>query len=102
MSRGFSLRGAAAGAFVNAMMGKAPDSEEDKQMRIATFIHMEMKRNNKDGEHKARLIVKCVAKEGIDKALEIITGIKTEAAPPEPPSDLPAPARRPAPRRKTG
>lgn len=96
MSRGITLRGAAAGAFVEAMMGKRPRSDDDKYMRIATFIHMGMKRNNKDGEDKARRIVECLTKEGLDKTLEIITGVKSEGAPSTPASE----PRRLAPPRK--
>ena len=42
-SRGITLKGNAAQAFVEMAMGKAPKTEDDEFLRIATLIHMEMK-----------------------------------------------------------
>lgn len=74
MGRTISLRGAAAAAFIEGSMGKKPKTDDDKHMRIATYVHMEMARKNKDGEARAKLIIKCLSKEGIDKCLDIIEG----------------------------
>lgn len=81
-SRGISLRGAAAGAFVEMLTGRSPKTEDDKQIRIATAIHFAMKKNTKIGEDQARAIVSVLAREGIDKTLEHITGIKAEPVAP--------------------
>jgi hypothetical protein len=69
--RGVTLKGAAAGAFINSMMGKEPKTDDDKHMRIATFVHMEMKVGNQD---KAKLIIKSLCERGIDKTLEQMEG----------------------------
>jgi hypothetical protein len=77
MSRGVTLKGDAAKAFVEGMFGKKPKTDDDAYMRIATYVHMEMSRKGKEsiqGHLKARLIIKCLSKEGIDKCLDIIEG----------------------------
>lgn len=74
MSRGITLKGAAAGAFVESILGKKPKTDDDKHMRIATFIHMEMKHGTKESEAKARLIVKSLVERGLDKTLDQMEG----------------------------
>lgn len=37
-SRTVSFKGAAAGAFVNALMGKPPADDDEKLERVATFV----------------------------------------------------------------
>lgn len=69
--RGITLKGAAAGAFINSMMGKEPKTDDDKHLRIATFVHMEMKVGN---EEKAKLIIKSVAERGLDVTLAQMEG----------------------------
>lgn len=74
MSRGITLKGAAAKAFIEGSMGLKPKTDDDKHMRIATYVHMEMATKTRTGERKAALIVKCIAEEGLDKALDLIEG----------------------------
>lgn len=54
MGRGKSvtLKGAAAGAFVEMLTGRAPKTEEDEFLRYATMVHMEMKVGNTDNAVK--------------------------------------------------
>ena len=74
MGRGVTLKGAAAAAFINGQMGKAPETDDEKYMRIATYVHMEMASKTKEWEKKAKRIVECLTKEGIDRTLAIIEG----------------------------
>ena len=72
--RGITLKGAAAGDFINAMMGKPPKNDDDKHGRIATFVHMEMASKTDAGREKAKLIIKSLCERGIDKTLEQMEG----------------------------
>lgn len=72
--RGITLKGAAAGAFINAMRGKAPKTDDDKHARIATFVHMEMSTKTEAGMDKAKLIIKALCEHGIDKTLDQMEG----------------------------
>lgn len=73
-NKGITLKGDAAGAFINAMMGKQPQTDEDKHFRIATFVHMEMASKTKAGYDKAKLIIKSLCERGIDATLAQIEG----------------------------
>jgi len=46
LSKGVTLKGATAGAFIEMMTGKAPKNEDDEYLRYATAIYMEMKVEN--------------------------------------------------------
>jgi hypothetical protein len=72
MGRGrtVTLKGAAAGAFVEAMRGKKPASEEDKYLRLATFIHMNMSTKQ---EEKAILILKSLKENGLDFTVRLLS-----------------------------
>lgn len=59
-SRGVTLKGASAGAFVDAMRGKRAETDDERATRIATFVHMEMK----DRPNVAAALVKLVAEKG--------------------------------------
>jgi hypothetical protein len=76
MGRGITLKGAAAGAFVEAMAGRRPRTEEDKHTRIATFVHLEMKLGTRAGEERARAIVRFLAEHGVDETLDAMEGRK--------------------------
>lgn len=67
--RGVTLKGAAAGAFIAAMRGDAAETVDDKALRVATFIHMEMK----DRPQVAASLVKLVAEKGLDAAAKACT-----------------------------
>jgi len=68
-SKGVTLRGPAAGAFVNAMMGKQAESDDDKALRVATFVHLNMK----DQPQAAVALIKALAKDGLDAASKLCT-----------------------------
>lgn len=74
MSRGITLKGDAAKAWIEGAMGKKPKTDDDKYMRIATYVHAEMAMKTKKGNDRAKLIIKCLATEGIDKCLDIMEG----------------------------
>lgn len=74
MTRGITLKGAAAGAFINTLLGKQPKDDTDKYMRIATLVHMEMAQKNKAAESRARLIIKSLCERGLDRTLTGLTG----------------------------
>jgi len=63
------LKGAAAGAFVDAMMGKKAETDDQKAMRVATFIRMELDQR----PEVATALVKLVAEEGLDAAAKTCT-----------------------------
>ena len=42
-SRGITLKGAAAGAFIRAQMGLTPEGDSERALRVATLVHMHMK-----------------------------------------------------------
>lgn len=72
MARGrtVTLKGAAAGAFIEAMNGRKPKTEDDKHLRVATFIQMSMAGGDTD---RAKLIVKHLVEHGLDKTAELFT-----------------------------
>lgn len=65
-----TLKGAAAGAYIEAMMGKKPEEKKDKYMRLATFIHMNMSSKQED---KAVLILKSLEENGLDETVALLT-----------------------------
>ena len=68
MGRGktVTLKGAAAGAYIAAMMGKKAETDEDKYMRVATFIHMNMASKQ---EQKAVMILRYLQKNGLNETV---------------------------------
>lgn len=69
MGRTISLRGAAANAFVEAMRGTALVTDGEHAMRVATFIHAEMKAGNTGG---ATNLVLSVASKGVRDVSEAL------------------------------
>jgi len=72
MARGrtITLKGAAAGAYIMAMSGKKAETDEDKYMRLATFIHMNMASKQ---EQKAVLILKSLKENGLDSTVSLLS-----------------------------
>lgn len=80
MSRGITLRGDAARAFVEGMTGVLPTTDDDRAMRIATFIHLNMSRGG--DQTKAIALIKLVARDGLEA---VANGLTDERRPTTPP-----------------
>lgn len=63
-SKGVTLKGAAAGAFIEALSGKVPATVEDHYLRVATFVHMSMATGDVTS---AKLILQHLVDHGIVK-----------------------------------
>ena len=69
--KSISLKGAAAGAFFNALAGRPAISPDEQALRIATIVSIEM---SKAGDsRKAVALIKMVAAEGLEAAAKVCT-----------------------------
>ena len=69
MGKTFTLKGAACAAFMNAQRGVDAETDDDKAMRIATFVHLNMQVR----PGAAAGLIKLAASEGLDAAAKICT-----------------------------
>ena len=69
MARGKSvtLKGDAANALINSLMGKQPEDDDERLLRVATLVHAAMSVLD---ARRAKLIIKSVAERGLDATLE--------------------------------
>jgi hypothetical protein len=65
----YTLKGAAAGAFVNAQCGTPAKDDNERALRVATLIHLNMQTS----PESAVALVKAVAKYGLEFAAKICT-----------------------------
>ena len=72
-SRGISLHGAAAGAFINAQRGQIAENDDERAMRIATLVHMYMSGKSGDDSPTAVALIKLVATDGLEAAAKVCT-----------------------------
>ena len=72
-SRGITLKGAAAGAFIRAQMGLTPEGDSERALRVATLVHMHMKTGD---ERLAVALIKLVAEKGLEAAGAVCTASK--------------------------
>jgi hypothetical protein len=68
--RTFTLKGAAAGAYVEAQAGIVPDTDDACALRVATLIHLEMSCARTE---TAVALLKLVAHEGLKAAAKVCT-----------------------------
>jgi len=68
----FTLRGPAAGAFVEAQQGIEAKTDDERALRIATLIHLNMQTS----PETAIALIKCVASKGLEAAAKICTAAK--------------------------
>jgi hypothetical protein len=66
-----SLRGAAAGAFVDAQSGVPATTDDERALRVATLVHMNMSRGG--DERAAIALIKQVVRDGLDAAADTCT-----------------------------
>jgi hypothetical protein len=72
-SKGITLHGAAAGAFIRAQSGDKADTADEQALRIATVVHMYMSGRAGDGSQTAIALIKQVAKEGLEATAKTCT-----------------------------
>ena len=72
-SKGISLRGAAAGAFIRAQKGTKPENDDERALRVATVVHMRMSGKTGDDSKIAIALIKQVAEEGLEAAAKTCT-----------------------------
>jgi hypothetical protein len=72
--RGVTLHGGAAGAFIGAQAGHIPVDDDERALRIATIVHMNMGRGA--DQRVAVALIKAVAKDGLEAAAKICTARK--------------------------
>jgi hypothetical protein len=77
--KSITLKGAAAGAFIRAKMGRPAETDDERALRVATVVHMFMGVN----PQIAVSLIKTVAREGLEAAAQDCTvtpdGRKEEA-----------------------
>jgi hypothetical protein len=69
----FTLRGEAAGEYVRAQGGALPQDDDERAMRVATLVHVQMLTGD---EKTARALIKLAAREGLEAAAKACTAIK--------------------------
>ena len=74
----FILKGAAAGAFTEAQLGKKPKTAEGEYARVATFVHLNVQLGHMD---VARLILETLEKEGLHAAVALLTATTARTKP---------------------
>ncbi len=79
----FTVYGEAAGELICAKEGKPARTDDERALRIATFIYMNMGRGA--DQHVAIALVKAVAKDGLEEAATICTARRQ----PTPPDGVP-------------
>lgn len=73
MNKTISFRGAAAKAFMGALMGDRPATEDEKLERVATFVSAHVKSGDMAG---ARLLLSIMHRDGLDRAVAAVTAKK--------------------------
>lgn len=73
MSRGITLKGAAAAGFMNARMGLKPKSEEEKYERVLAFLELHIKSKSEKDRVIAVRLFRLAVEGGIDKAVEAVS-----------------------------
>ena len=68
------MHGGAAGEFIGAQAGHEPTTDEERALRIATFVHMYMSRGG--DQRVAVALVKAVARDGLEEGAKICTARK--------------------------
>jgi len=74
----FTLKGPAAGSYVEAQAGVLPATEDERALRVATIVHLEMQTS----PETAVALVKLVAREGLEAAAKICTAKRVNTPPP--------------------
>lgn len=69
-SKTITLKGAAAGAYIHMMRGDKPKSQEDGLLRVATLVHMHMKREDTE---RAVLVLKRLTEVGLEQLVKEIS-----------------------------
>jgi hypothetical protein len=70
VGRTVTLRGEAAGEFIRAQTGRVPQDDDERALRIATLVHMNMVSEN---TRTAIALIKAVARDGLEAAAAICT-----------------------------
>jgi hypothetical protein len=68
-SKTFTLKGAAAGEFIRAQSGHVPKDDDERAMRIATLVGLNMQTS----PEAAAALIKLVAREGLEAAAKVCT-----------------------------